>query len=377
MNRRDGFPLALQFLLWAACNTAAGTATGLAVAAFRREGFEPTILWISVLFANVIGFTVLLTSVVLFPRLRGLAAAARALLLGLALLTGSVAGTALVLYLYPLFVLRDIRQTVAVAGVNGLIALALGGMVHAYEGLRWRLAETLREVEEVRLVEARLQEQAARAELAALQARINPHFFFNTLNTISSLIEDDPDRAGDVVQSLADLFRYTFRVADSGPVPLSEELRFVDGYLAVERARFGERLRVAFDVTDEARAVRVPGLILQPLVENAVGHGIAPVASGGTVRISGHVDAGRLRVEVADDGAGLAAAPAKRDGEGHGLSNVRRRLQTLYRGAAEVTIEPGPDGRGTVATLVLPAESAAPEAGAPESTSAPGSRVIP
>ncbi len=361
MSRRDGFPFAIQVLLWGASNTAAGTATGLAVGAFREGGFEPTVLWISILFGNVVGFTVLIASVVLFPRLRGWAPAARVVLLGLALLSGSVAGTAMALYFFPLFVLRDLRQTLAIVAINGILALVVGGMVHAYESLRWRLQETLREVEEVRLVEARLKEAAARAELSALQARINPHFFFNTLNTISSLLEDDPDKADDVVQTLADLFRYTFRVADADPVPLADELEFVEGYLNIERARFGERLRVNWDVEPDARAVRLPGLVLQPLVENAVGHGIAPVGPGGTVTIRARVRDGMLSVEVADDGVGLAGPGEGMIREGHGLANVSQRLAARYRGRASFVLEPGPGGRGTVARVAMPA---APDADA-------------
>src|SRR5262249_18017163 len=155
-----------------------------------------------------------------------------------------------------------------------------------YEGLRWRLAESLREVEEVRLAEARLKEQAARAELAALQARINPHFFFNTLNTIAALVEDDPGRAGEIVETLGGPFRDTFKAAEAGPVALAEELQFVEGYLSIEKTRLGERLRVVHVVEPAALSVKVPGLLLQPLVENAVTHGIAPIRKGGTVRIA-------------------------------------------------------------------------------------------
>jgi sensor histidine kinase YesM len=136
----------------------------------------------------------------------------------LSLMSGSVAGTALVLYLFPLFVLRDVRQSLTVLAINGVLALVVGSVVYVYEDLRARLAESLREVEEVRLVEAQLKEATARAELAALQARINPHFFFNTLNTISSLLDEDPERAGELVQTLSDLFRYTFKVSDTKPV---------------------------------------------------------------------------------------------------------------------------------------------------------------
>jgi two-component system sensor histidine kinase LytS len=236
--------------------------------------------------------------------------------------------------------------------VNAVLALVIGGVVHIYEDLRWRLAESLREVEEVRLRASQLREQAARAEIAALQARINPHFFFNTLNTISALAEDDPRRAGEIVQTLAELFRYTFKVAESGPVPLQEELGFVQRYLTIEQARFGDRLRVLRSVEPAALAIRVPGLILQPLVENAVGHGIAPLAHGGTVRIAARVERGDLVVEVSDDGTGLP--PGDPVLEGHGLDNVRQRLGTLYPGRGVLDLGAGPGGRGTLARVRLP-----------------------
>jgi len=352
--RPRGLPFGLQVLLWAACNSLAGAAVGLAVGVFRQGGLEPTIVLISVLFGNVIGFTVLLSSTLLPPRLRAVGPVARAALVALALLSGGVAGTVLVFSLFPLFVLRDLRQALTVSAINAILALVVGSVVHVYEHLRWRLAESLREVEEVRLREARLREQAARAELSALQARINPHFFFNTLNTISSLVEDDPRAAGDIVQTLAELFRYTFKVAESGPVPLREELEFVQRCLTIERARYGERLRVVRQVDPEALLVPVPGLILQPLVENAVGHGIAPLREGGTVRIAARLEGGDLFVEVSDDGRGLPPGVADPVRDGHGLDNVRQRLQTMYGRSGRLDLERGPNGRGTVARIRIP-----------------------
>ena len=353
-RRSTGFPLALQVPLWAAANSLAGAAVGAAVGIFREGGVETTALLISVLFGNVIGFTVLGSSTILSPRLRAAGPVLRVGLLALALFSGAVAGTALVLYLFPLFVLRDIREALAIVAINGVLALIIGGVVHAYEGLRWRLAESLREVEEVRLREAQLREQAARAELSALQARINPHFFFNTLNTISSLLDEDPERAEEIVQTLADLFRYTFRVTVAGPVPLSDELSFVEKYLTIEQARFGDRLRVVRDVEMPALAVPIPGLILQPLVENAVSHGIAPLRKGGTVRISARAERERLVIEVGDDGAGLSEDSGDPIREGHGLGNVRQRLGTLYGETASIAVVPGPGGRGAVARVVIP-----------------------
>jgi len=372
-TRAAGFPIALQVVLWAAANSTAGAMVGMAVGAFREGGLEPTVILISLLFGNVVGFTVLISTLVLSPRLRTVGPVVRAALLGLALFAGSIAGTALVLYFFPLFVLRDLRQALAVGAINGVLALIVGGVVHVYEGLRWRLAESLREVEEVRLAETRLREQAARAELAALQARINPHFFFNTLNTISSLVEDDPERAGVIVETLAELFRYTFKVAEAGPVPLAEELEFVQCYLTIETARFGDRLRVVKEIEPAALAVRVPGLILQPLVENAVGHGLAPRRQGGTVRISARVADGSLLVEVGDDGVGLQEGSSGAIPEGHGLDNVRQRLQTLFGARGSLDLGPAEGGRGTVARIRLPVQAApSRSASAPERSEGPG-----
>lgn len=366
MSAKTAFPLASQLALWAVAASAAGAAVGLAVGAFREGGIEAPIVVIGVLFGNVVGLTVLISSLVLFPRLRSRGQATRLAVLGLVLLSGAAAGSALVLYLFPLFILRDIRQIVAVVAINGVLAVIVGGVVYAYEGLRHRLAESLREVEEVRLVEARLKEQTARAELAALQARIHPHFFFNTLNTISSLLDEDPAQAETMVQTLADLFRYTLKVTDARPVLLDEELTFLRNYLTIERARFGSRLRVEWDVEAVARLVPVPGLLLQPLVENAVGHGLAPLAEGGTLRVSARRSERGLEIAVQDDGVGLGDDPAHLFRAGHGLDNVRQRLRTLYAGRASLVVEALP-GRGTVARLVLPAsEPARARSGRPD-----------
>ena len=167
-------------------------------------------------------------------------------------------------------------------------------------------------------------------------------------------MDEDPQQAQEVVQTLADLFRYTFKVADAGPVPLREELEFTRGYLEIEQARFGDRLRVQWKVNAEAKRVSVPGLILQPLVENAVAHGIAPLARGGRLTISGWLDDGRLCLEVEDDGAGPGDAVGGPFREGHGLGNVRRRLVARYRGEARLELRDSPGGRGTIARLVLP-----------------------
>ena len=344
----------LRILLWATGNSLAGAVIGLAVAFFQDGGVEAPTIVISVLFGNVVGFTAMVSSIWLFPSLRGLAPPLRWLLFGLALLTGSVAGSVAVLQAYPLFVFSDPLQALAIVLINGVLALTVGSVVYGYEGMRLRLQDSLREVEEVRLVEARLREEAARAELAALQARINPHFFFNTLNTISSLLDEDPGQAEEVLQTLSDMFRYTFVAADCGPVRLDAELEFTRSYLTIERARFGERLRVVWEIEPAAAETRVPGLIVQPLVENAVGHGIAPKARGGTVLVAARVEERLLRIEIKDDGVGLQDSARSLIRSGHGLHNVRTRIETHYPGRGSLELTPNPDGRGTLASICIP-----------------------
>ena len=340
--------------LWIAASSLAGLAIGLGVSVFQGDGVERPILVISVLFANVVGLTAMVCSVWLFPRLRGRSGLLRFPLLVLALLSGAVLGSLAVLGAYPLFVFREPRLAIAVITLNSVLALVVGGVVLGYEEMRLRLQDTLREMREVRLVEARLREEAARAELAALQARINPHFFFNTLNTIASLLEEDARTAEELLETFADLFRYAFDAADAAPVPLRDEIAFTRGYLRIEHVRFGDRLRVDWDLDPDSLAVRVPGLILQPLIENAVGHGLAPRARGGHVEVSTAFEGGVLRIDVVDNGVGLSGDAESLIRDGHGLGNIARRLQACYGGRAALALSAAPNGTGACARLTLP-----------------------
>lgn len=209
-----------------------------------------------------------------------------------------------------------------------------------------------RQLKEKERQEARLRTLATEAELKALKAQINPHFLFNTLNTIAALIHSNPNQAEATVERLAEMFRHVLNGNTRRLVLLEEELAFVEGYLEIERARFGERLRVTREISREALSAEVPSLILQPLVENAVRHG------GGddgnidlAIRILPEDDT--VLIVISDRGPGMPTGYRIDEGPGVGLRNVNERLQKLYGPENRLEIihnEP----RGTVATLRIP-----------------------
>ncbi len=187
------------------------------------------------------------------------------------------------------------------------------------------------------------------AELRALRAQIHPHFLFNALNSISALTGRDPAAARRVCELLGDFLRRSLTLGAAESVPLGDELLLAEALLSVERVRFGERLGVAFEVEQAARDARVPPLILQPLVENAITHGIASRIDGGQVRLAARLRDARLELRVSNPRD--ADAPRRR-GTGLGLDNVRRRLRALYGERAEMVVEDSPESWSV--TLRLP-----------------------
>jgi two-component system, LytTR family, sensor kinase len=173
--------------------------------------------------------------------------------------------------------------------------------------------------------------ELAQARLQALRMQINPHFLFNTLNTISALIHENPDAADRMVVLLSRLLRRTLDRGEVQEVALREELEFLKGYLEIERMRFADRLTVLFNIESQTQDLLVPHLILQPLVENALRHGILPREEAGRVEISARVvDGQQLELKVRDDGNGLPGANGGLVREGIGLTNIRSRLAQLY-----------------------------------------------
>jgi len=230
-------------------------------------------------------------------------------------------------------------------------------------------------LENIRLQEKKLEQeqrakelslQASRTELKALRAQINPHFLFNALNVIAGLIHENPERADETVEQLAEVFRYTLRDSEKEWALLEAELDFVRAYLAVEQARFGARLSVRFDVDEQVKQTRIPTMMVQTLVENAVKHGIAPLTGPGRIEIVARREESRLVVEVTDNGktdpgdgrphGGPAAV--RRKSAGYGLKNVRERLAGHFDGAAELSIVRDASRGVTVARIEMPWDAA-------------------
>ena len=191
---------------------------------------------------------------------------------------------------------------------------------------------------------------AREAELRALRAQLNPHFLFNSLNSINALVGSDPEAARRMCERLGDFLRRTLALGARDDVALAEELELVERYLAIEQVRFGDRLRVERDVAADAAACRVPPLLLQPLVENAVKHGVAGRLDGGTVSLSAHRRGGSLVLAVENP---VDPDAPGRPGAGLGLENVRRRLDAFGARAARLEAERGPEHFRV--TLTLPA----------------------
>jgi sensor histidine kinase YesM len=227
---------------------------------------------------------------------------------------------------------NDYLHTLSLAA---LVSLALGLGAFLYGSMRDRLQVAEERLIEQELSAERVQKLAAEARLRSLETRIHPHFLFNTLNSISSLIATDPARAEEIVGRLAALLRSSLDTISQPLIPLRQELAMVEDYLEIEKARFGDRLQATLDIPEHLRDAQVPPLAVQSLVENAVKHGIAPQRSGGTLRVTAGAESGQLRIRVSDTGPGFdltAIRPA------HGLDNLVGRLDALFGSRARLAV---------------------------------------
>ena len=239
------------------------------------------------------------------------------------------------------------RRIFALDSNNWWVTLAI------YAGTVMAVAIALKVLNNVR-IEMKLEQQERlllQARMEALQSQINPHFLFNTLNSVASLVRRDPDSAREMIVKLGNILRRLLRKGDSF-VPLREEFEFLDDYLDIEVKRFGhDKLKVVKELEAASLDHLVPSMILQPLAENAVKHGLSSKMDGGSIHIRSRCAGDRVVIEVEDDGVGMAASTSP--GTGIGMVNVTERLQVVYGDAAQITIESQP-GSGTLVRLVLP-----------------------
>jgi two-component system, LytTR family, sensor kinase len=210
-----------------------------------------------------------------------------------------------------------------------------------------------REAQERAVAAAQLETRLAEAQLQALQRQLHPHFLFNTLHTISALMHRDIEAADAMLARLSDLLRLTLDRLGVQEIPLKEELEFLETYLEIEKTRFGDRLTIQMEIEPETLDVCVPNLILQPLVENAIRHGIAPRVGGGRLQIVAKRNGNRLWLMVRDNGPGLSKAKLDAFNQGVGVSNTRSRLQHLYPGTHRFEFHEPSDG-GLAVTIEMP-----------------------
>jgi sensor histidine kinase YesM len=231
-----------------------------------------------------------------------------------------------------------------------VITLTVGLSIASFETMRHRLHYATLELRTQQAEQERAYKLLAEARLSSLASRIHPHFLFNTLNSIASLIPTDPKRAEDTVGKLASLLRFSLNGNQAGLVPLGQELKIVRDYLEIERTRFGPRLRYQIDVPATLDEVKVPPMGLVTLVENAIKHVAAKRAEGAAIRVVGLVDGNRVRLEVIDDGPGFSLESITPE---HGLGNLLARLELLFGDRGQLSVAHA--GEETVVSLSFPA----------------------
>ena len=243
---------------------------------------------------------------------------------------------------------QEIRSSLPLCIV---ITLTVGLSITSFETMRHKLQSATLELRTHQVEQERANKLLAEARLSSLESRIHPHFLFNTLNSIASLIPSDPKRAEDTVSKLASLLRFSLNANHSSLVPLSQELKVVRDYLEIESTRFASRLRYEIVVPENLGTMKVPPLALQTLVENAVKHVVAQRSEGGSIAITASTTDSRLQLEVLDNGPGFSLAAISPE---HGLGNLAARLELLFGEKAQLDVTR--KNEKTAVSITVPAE---------------------
>jgi len=245
--------------------------------------------------------------------------------------------------------LHKLAATWVYAPIFVLVTATFMLTIYGFELMKQRLEVTASALKEKELQEERLLKLKAEAELKALQARINPHFLFNTLNSIAALIAEDPRKAEEMTEKLSALFRYTLVADRTERVPLDQELHILHSYIDIEQLRLGPRLRVSVDVEEGLQNLSVPPLLLQPIVENSIKYAVAPREDGGSIQVLVRRNGTRCRFQVIDDGPGFSR---EAQGTGYALENIRQRLLANYGDRHNFSI--ARDGGNTIVQFECP-----------------------
>lgn len=235
---------------------------------------------------------------------------------------------------------------------NILAYWSIVAVAHGVDYYRQSKERELR-ASQLELRASQLEVSLVNAQLASLRLQLHPHFLFNTLNTISVLIKEDPGTANRMLLRLSDLLRMTLENAKTDEIPLRQEVALLRSYLDIEQARFHDRLSVSMDIDPNILDALVPMFLLQPLVENAIRHGIAPRPEAGTIQVSAQHNNGTVELRVCDDGPGLPEALLTNEAKGIGLSNTRARLDQLYRESHRFELSNATSG-GLIVTVAIP-----------------------
>ncbi len=232
--------------------------------------------------------------------------------------------------------------------ITSALAVIFGIIGYGYISIVEKFRKTAAKLAQKEINEQKLTNLKTKAELEALRAKVNPHFFFNTLNSIASLIPEDPAKAEDVVQRFSHLFRYTLDASNHDMISLTEEMEFLNEYLEVEKVRLVERLKYRLEFDDKLVDFNIPGMLLQPLVENSIKHGISKLKEGGEINISCKKEDDTCIIEIVDTGVGFDETTFT---EGFGLQGVRERLNLHYNSKYNLKIE---SEKGVKITISLP-----------------------
>jgi two-component system, LytTR family, sensor histidine kinase AlgZ len=350
-------PLLLNVLAW---NAAISLAVGLLFWWFVGHGASSQI-WkyceISLVYSNVYGFLMGLSMPYIGPRVSSFPPPWPWILIVTALVALTAIGSLMVglvflstgFYQHGQFWQHFVDDT----AIGIVISLVIGLSIGVYDGFQTKLERAAMNLRTQELEKERAVKLASEAQLASLESRLNPHFLFNTLNSISTLIHEDPVRADRTLQRLAALLRFSLDASASRLVCLSLETKIVSDYLEIEKERLGARLSFTLDIPPQLESLKVPPLSIQTLVENSIKYAIASSPAGGSVQVSAHAADGNLVLEVCDSGPGFQHDSFPRGG---GLDNLQSRLSTLFGDAANLAIHT--QDKGSRVTVTLPQSTA-------------------